>query len=173
MQENQKQKYTLSILIENEFGALSRVAGLFAARGYNIESLTVAPTEDEALSRMTIVTSCSEFVLEQITKQLHKLVCVFRVSALFEEAEGGIEREMVLVKVNTPNRNVRDEVKGLADIFSAKIIDVNAEIFTLEYVGTSSETDNFIQTLCKLAEVVEVVRSGVLGIAKGTHYMKP
>lgn len=80
---------------------------------------------------------------------------------------------MVLVKVNTPNRNVRDEVKGLADIFSAKIIDVNAEIFTLEYVGTSSETDNFIQTLCKLAEVVEVVRSGVLGIAKGTHYMKP
>ncbi|MGN0902423.1 MAG: acetolactate synthase small subunit, partial [Succinivibrio sp.] len=85
---------------------------------------------------------------------------------------GGIEREMVLVKVNTPNRNVRDEVKGLADIFGAKIIDVNAEIFTLQFVGDSAETDNFIDTLCKLSEVVEVVRSGVLGIAKGSHYMR-
>ena len=166
-------RHVISILIENEAGALSRVVGLFSQRGYNIDSLTVAPTADPTLSRCTILTTGEKDEAEQITKQLHKLVCVFRVSALFEEAEGGIEREMVLVKVNTPNRNVRDEVKGLADIFSAKIIDVNAEIFTLEYVGTSSETDNFIQTLCKLAEVVEVVRSGVLGIAKGTHYMKP
>ena len=166
-------RHVISILIENEAGALSRVVGLFSQRGYNIDSLTVAPTDDPTLSRCTILTTGEKDEAEQITKQLHKLVCVFRVSALFEEAEGGIEREMVLVKVNTPNRNVRDEVKGLADIFSANIIDVNAEIFTLEYVGTSSETDNFIQTLCKLAEVVEVVRSGVLGIAKGTHYMKP
>lgn len=166
-------RHVISILIENEAGALSRVVGLFSQRGYNIDSLTVAPTDDPTLSRCTILTTGEKDEAEQITEQLHKLVCVFRVSALFEEAEGGIEREMVLVKVNTPNRNVRDEVKGLADIFSAKIIDVNAEIFTLEYVGTSSETDNFIQTLCKLAEVVEVVRSGVLGIAKGTHYMKP
>ena len=166
-------RHVISILIENEAGALSRVVGLFSQRGYNIDSLTVAPTDDPTLSRCTILTTGEKDEAEQITKQLHKLVCVFRVSALFEEAEGGIEREMVLVKVNTPNPNVRDEVKGLADIFSAKIIDVNAEIFTLEYVGTSSETDNFIQTLCKLAEVVEVVRSGVLGIAKGTHYMKP
>ena len=166
-------RHVISILIENEAGALSRVVGLFSQRGYNIDSLTVAPTDDPTLSRCTILTTGEKDEAEQITKQLHKLVCVFRVSALFEEAEGGIEREMVLVKVNTPNRNVPDEVKGLADIFSAKIIDVNAEIFTLEYVGTSSETDNFIQTLCKLAEVVEVVRSGVLGIAKGTHYMKP
>ena len=166
-------RHVISILIENEAGALSRVVGLFSQRGYNIDSLTVAPTDDPTLSRCTILTTGEKDEAEQITKQLHKLVCVFRVSALFEEAEGGIEREMVLVKVNTPNRNVRDEVKGLADIFSAKNIDVNAEIFTLEYVGTSSETDNFIQTLCKLAEVVEVVRSGVLGIAKGTHYMKP
>lgn len=166
-------RHVISILIENEAGALSRVVGLFSQRGYNIDSLTVAPTDDPTLSRCTILTTGEKDEADQITKQLHKLVCVFRVSALFEEAEGGIEREMVLVKVNTPNRNVRDEVKGLADIFSAKIIDVNAEIFTLEYVGTSSETDNFIQTLCKLAEVVEVVRSGVLGIAKGTHYMKP
>ena len=166
-------RHVISILIENEAGALSRVVGLFSQRGYNIDSLTVAPTDDPTLSRCTILTTGEKDEAEQITKQLHKLVCVFRVSALFEEAEGGIEREMVLVKVNTPNRKGRDDVIGLSDIFSGKIIDVNAEIFTLEYVGTSSETDNFIQTLCKLAEVVEVVRSGVLGIAKGTHYMKP
>ncbi|MGN0894132.1 MAG: acetolactate synthase small subunit [Succinivibrio sp.] len=166
-------RHVISILIENEAGALSRVVGLFSQRGYNIDSLTVAPTDDPTLSRCTILTSGDKNEAEQITKQLHKLVCVFRVSALLEESEGGLEREMVLVKVNTPNRNVRDEVKSLSDIFNAKIIDVNAEIFTLEYVGTSLETDNFISTICKLAEVVEVVRSGVLGIAKGSHYMKP
>ena len=166
-------RHVISILIENEAGALSRVVGLFSQRGYNIDSLTVAPTDDPTLSRCTILTSGDKNEAEQITKQLHKLVCVFRVSALFEESEGGLEREMVLVKVNTSNRNVRDEVKSLSDIFNAKIIDVNAEIFTLEYVGTSLETDNFISTICKLAEVVEVVRSGVLGIAKGSHYMKP
>ena len=165
-------RHVISILIENEAGALSRVVGLFSQRGYNIDSLTVAPTDDETLSRCTILTSGDKSEAEKITKQLHKLVCVYRVSALLDEAEGGIEREMVLVKVNTPNRNVRDEVKSLADIFNAKVIDVNAEIFTLEYVGSSADTDNFISTLCKLAEVVEVVRSGVLGIAKGTHYMK-
>ena len=162
----------ISILLENESGALSRVVGLFSQRGYNIENITAAPTEDKTLSRITILTEGDGTVVEKITKQLHKLVCVYRVSALLDEAEGGIEREMVLVKVNTPNRNVRDEVKSLADIFNAKVIDVNAEIFTLEYVGSSADTDNFISTLCKLAEVVEVVRSGVLGIAKGTHYMK-
>lgn len=166
-------RHVISILIENEAGALSRVVGLFSQRGYNIDSLTVAPTDDPTLSRCTILTTGEKDEAEQITKQLHKLVCVFRVSALCEEAEGGIEREMVLVKVNTPNRNVRDEVKSLADIFGAKIIDVNAEIFTIQYVGNSDETDSFIQTLCKLAEVVEVVRSGVLGIAKGSHFMKP
>lgn len=162
----------ISILLENEAGALSRVVGLFSQRGYNIDSLTVAPTDDPTLSRCTILTTGDADETEQITKQLHKLVCVYRVSALEEETEGGIEREMILVKVSTPNRNVRDEVKSLADIFKAEIIDVNAEIFTLQYVGTSEQTDNFIQTLCKLAEVVEVVRSGVLGIAKGTHYMR-
>ena len=166
-------RHVISILIENEAGALSRVVGLFSQRGYNIDSLTVAPTEDPTLSRCTILTTGEKNEAEQITKQLHKLVCVFRVSDVQEESEGGLEREMVLVKVNTPNRNVRDEVKSLADIFRARIIDVNAEIFTLEFVGTPDETDNFISNICKLAEVTEVVRSGVLGIAKGSHFMKP
>jgi|SRR5574344_526964 acetolactate synthase I/III small subunit len=166
-------RHVISILLENEAGALSRVVGLFSQRGYNIDSLTVAPTEDPTLSRCTILTTGEKNEAEQITKQLHKLVCVFRVSDVQEESEGGLEREMVLVKVNTPNRNVRDEVKSLADIFRARIIDVNAEIFTLEFVGTPDETDNFISTICKLAEVTEVVRSGVLGIAKGSHFMKP
>ena len=95
-----------------------------------------------------------------------------RVSALNEEAEGGLEREMLLVKINTPNRNIREEVKTLAEIFNAKIIDVNAEIFTIEYVGSSSDADNMLYTLKKLTDIVEVVRSGVLGIAKGSHCMR-
>ncbi|MDO5351485.1 MAG: acetolactate synthase small subunit [Succinatimonas sp.] len=165
-------RHVISILIENEAGALSRVVGLFSQRGYNIESLTVAPTDDKTLSRCTISTEGSSDEAEQITKQLHKLVCVLRVSALHEEAEGGLEREMVLVKISTPNRNIREEVKTLAEIFNAKIIDVNADIFTIEYVGSSSETDNMLQTLKKLTEIIEVVRSGVLGIAKGSHCMR-
>ena len=166
-------RHVISILLENEAGALSRVVGLFSQRGYNIDGLTVAPTDDPTLSRCSILTTGDKREAVQITKQLHKLVCVYRVSALLEEAEGGIEREMVLIKVNTPNKNARDEVKGLADIFNSKIIDVNAEIFTLEFVGNSSEIDNFITTVGKLVEVLEVVRSGVVGIAKGNHFMKP
>ncbi len=165
-------RHIISILIENEAGALSRVVGLFSQRGYNIESLTVAPTDDKTLSRCTILTDGSSDEAEQITKQLHKLVCVLRVSALNEEAEGGLEREMLLVKINTPNRNIREEVKTLAEIFNAKIIDVNAEIFTIEYVGSSSDADNMLYTLKKLTDIVEVVRSGVLGIAKGSHCMR-
>ncbi len=165
-------RHIISILIENEAGALSRVVGLFSQRGYNIESLTVAPTDDKTLSRCTILTEGSSDEAEQITKQLHKLVCVLRVSALNEEAEGGLEREMLLVKINTPNRNIREEVKTLAEIFNAKIIDVNAEIFTIEYVGSSSDADNMLYTLKKLTDIVEVVRSGVLGIAKGSHCMR-
>ena len=165
-------RHIISILIENEAGALSRVVGLFSQRGYNIESLTVAPTDDKTLSRCTILTEGSSDEAEQITKQLHKLVCVLRVSALNEEAEGGLEREMLLVKINTPNRNIREEVKTLAEIFNDKIIDVNAEIFTIEYVGSSSDADNMLYTLKKLTDIVEVVRSGVLGIAKGSHCMR-
>ena len=166
-------RHVISILIENEAGALSRVVGLFSQRGYNIDSLTVAPTDDPTLSRCTILTTGEQDEAEQITKQLHKLVCVFRESAIQEEAEGGFERELTLIKVATPNRNIRDDVKSLADIFKANIIDVNADILTLEYAASSEQTDIFLKTMSKLTEVVEVVRSGVLGIAKGSHYMKP
>ena len=166
-------RHVISILLENEAGALSRVVGLFSQRGYNIDSLTVAPTDDPTLSRCTILTTGEKDEAEQITKQLHKLVCVFRVSALLEEAEGGLERELVLVKLYTPNRSIRDEVKSLEDIFHARIIDLNAEIFTLEFVGSSAESDNFIETLGKIVEIQEVVRSGLVGIAKGSHFMKP
>ena len=164
-------RHVVSILIENEAGALSRVVGLFSQRGYNIESLTVAPTDDPTLSRCTVLTLGGEDVIEQITKQLHKLVCVLRVSAINEEPEGGMERELVLIKVPTPNRNVREDVKSLCDIFRAKLIDVSAEVLTLQYVGSSAEVDNFCSTVVKLTEVLEVVRSGVLGVAKGNHFM--
>ena len=138
MQENQnqnqkqKQKYTLSILIENEFGALSRVAGLFSARGYNIESLTVAPTEDESLSRMTIVTSCSEFVLEQITKQLNKLVDVVKVINLTDTAHVG--RELMLIKIRALAKD-REELKRTCDIFRGKIVDVSENSYIMELVS--------------------------------------
>ncbi len=165
-------RHVVSILIENEAGALSRVVGLFSQRGYNIESLTVATTDDSTLSRCTILTEGSKEEAEQITKQLHKLVCVYRVCAVNEEAEGGLEREMLLLKIATPNRSVRDEVKTLTEIFGAKIIDVNAEIFTLEYVGSPSDIDNMLNTMKKLTEILEVVRSGVLGISKGSHCMR-
>ncbi len=165
--------HVISILLENEAGALSRVVGLFSQRGYNIESLTVSTTDDPTLSRCTILTKGDKDETEQITKQLHKLVCVFRVSALLEEVEGGLVREMVLLKINTPSKAVREEVKGLSDIFNARIVDINAEILTLEFVGTTEETDNFIKTVGKLVEISEVVRSGAVGIAKGSHFMKP
>ena len=164
-------RHVVSILIENEAGALSRVVGLFSQRGYNIESLTVAPTEDPTLSRCTILTTGESEEIEQITKQLHKLVCVLRVSAISEEPEGGLERELVLIKVPTPNRGIREDIKSIADIFSARIIDVSAEVITMEYVGSSQELDNLCAPVLKLSDVLEVVRSGVLGIARGNHCM--
>lgn len=161
----------ISLLMENEAGALSRVVGLFSQRGYNIESLTVAPTEDVTLSRCTILTDGDQMEAEQITKQLHKLVCVYRVSALDDEAEGGLEREAVLVKVATPNRNLRDEVKALAEIFEARIIDVTAEIYTLQFIGSATEADRFVTAVRRCTETIEIVRSGVVGIAVGNHSM--
>ncbi len=163
-------RHVVSILIENEAGALSRVVGLFSQRGYNIESLTVAPTEDPTLSRCTILTLGDPEEAEQITKQLHKLVDVLRVSD-FDENNVGLERELVLMKMPTPNRQLREEIRSLCDIFHARIIDVTPELYTLEFVGSSEEVDNFITTLNKCTDVLETVRSGVLGIAKGNHYM--
>ncbi len=151
------------MLLENESGALSRVAGLFSARGYNIESLTVAPTEDDTLSRMTVVTSGSDDVIEQITKQLNKLVDVVKLIDLTEGRH--IEREMLLIKVKA-NSGMRDEVKRLVDIFRGRVIDVTETTFTIEVTGTSDKLDAFIQAV-RGAGIIEVVRSGVSGIARG------
>jgi acetolactate synthase-1/3 small subunit len=157
-------RHIISILMENESGALSRVSGLFSARGYNIESLTVAPTEDESLSRMTLVTSGSEQIVEQITKQLNKLVDVVKLIDLTEGSH--IEREMMLIKVQATGNDNREELKRLADIFRGRIIDVTENTYTLELTGTGDKLDAFIQALDG-ANIVETVRSGVSGISRG------
>ena len=156
-------RHIISMLLENEAGALSRVAGLFSARGYNIESLSVAPTEDPTLSRMTLVTAGSDEIIEQITKQLNKLVDVVKLVDLTEGSH--IEREMLLVKVNAAG-NVRDEVKRLVDIFRGRIIDVTDRAYTVELTGNGDKLDAFIDAV-RGAGIVEVVRSGVLAIARG------
>ena len=158
-------RHLISVLLENESGALSRVVGLFSQRGYNIETLTVAPTEDPTLSRMTIVTLGDERVVEQITKQLHKLVDVLKVSDITEGSH--IEREIMLVKSRANTPDTRDEVKRLAEIFRGQIVDVTPELYTVQMVGTSDKLDAFIGTLKQATEIVEVVRSGVCGIARG------
>ena len=158
-------RHLISVLLENESGALSRVVGLFSQRGYNIETLTVAPTEDPTLSRMTIVTLGDERVVEQITKQLHKLVDVLKVSDITEGSH--IEREIMLVKSRANTPDTRDEVKRLAEIFRGQIVDVTPDLYTVQLVGTSDKLDAFIGTLRQATEIVEVVRSGVCGIARG------
>jgi acetolactate synthase I/III small subunit len=156
-------RHIISILLENESGALSRVAGLFSARGYNIESLTVAPTEDPTLSRMTLITRGSDEIIEQITKQLNKLVDVVKLIDLTEGAH--IEREMLLVKVNAAG-TAREEGKRLADIFRGHIIDVTDTTYTIELTGNGEKLDAFILALGKTG-IIEVVRSGPSGIARG------
>jgi len=157
-------RHIISILIENEAGALSRVAGLFSARGYNIESLTVAPTEDETLSRMTVVTSGSDKVIEQITKQLNKLIDVVKVIDLAETLH--VERELMMVKIKTTDET-REEVKRLSDIFRGKIIDVTSASYVIEMTGAADKLDAFISTLDQEVVVVEVVRSGPMGMSRG------
>ena len=157
-------RHIISILIENEAGALSRVAGLFSARGYNIESLTVAPTEDPSLSRITLVTSGSEEIIEQINKQLNKLVDVVKVMDLTEGPH--LEREMLLIKVRAKGGEQREEVKRLADIFRGHIIDVTDTTYTIELTGVGEKVDAFIQAL-DAGAILETVRSGVSGISRG------
>jgi acetolactate synthase-1/3 small subunit len=142
---------------------LSRVAGLFSARGYNIESLTVAPTEDPSLSRMTLVTRGNDEVIEQITKQLNKLIDVVKLIDLAESAH--IERELMLVKIKTTHDN-REEVKRMVDIFRGKIIDVTATSYVVEMTGQSSKLDAFIHGF-EEGSIIEVVRSGPTGISRG------
>lgn len=159
----------ISLLLENEAGALSRVAGLFSARGYNIESLTVAPTDDESLSRMTIVTHGNERIIEQITKQLNKLIEVVKLIDLTEGDH--IARELLLVKVVAAESQTRDEVKRLNDIFRGRIIDATDSTYTLELTGAEAKLDAFLSTLTNF-EIIEVVRSGVSGLGRGKRTLK-
>jgi acetolactate synthase-1/3 small subunit len=161
-------KHIISILIENEAGALSRVAGLFSARGYNIESLTVAATEDVTMSRMTIVTSGSDEVIEQIIKQLNKLIDVIKVLDLNDGKH--IERELMLVKVKA-TAPYREEMKRMCDIFRGRIIDVADGSFTIELTGSGTKLDAFIESLDKTA-ILETVRTGASGIGRGDRILK-
>jgi len=154
--------------MENESGALSRVSGLFSARGYNIESLTVAPTEDPTLSRMTIVTSGSDPVIEQIIKQLNKLIDVVRVLDLNDGKH--IERELMLVKVKASNK-YRDELKRISEIFRARIIDVSDNTFTIELTGSASKLDAYLDSLDS-DSIIETVRTGASGIGRGDRILK-
>ena len=159
----------LSVLLENESGALSRVVGLFSQRGYNIESLTVAPTDDPTLSRMTIQTVGDEKVLEQIEKQLHKLVDVLRVTEL---GQGDyVEREVILVKIQASGYG-REEVKRSAEIFRGQIVDVTPTLYTVQLTGTSDKLDAFLKTVREVAEIVEVARSGIVGVSRGDRIMR-
>jgi len=156
-------RHIISVLLENEPGALSRVVGLFSQRNYNIETLTVAPTEDPTLSRLTVTTVGSDRVIEQITKQLNKLVEVVKLVDLTEGAH--VERELLLIKVRASGAQ-RAEIKRTADVFRAQIIDMTPSVYTIQVVGTSDKLDAFIQAIGN-ASVLEVVRSGVSGIARG------
>jgi len=156
-------RHIISVLMENEAGGLSRVAGLFSARGYNIESLTVAPTEDPTMSRMTLVTRGDENVIEQIKKQLNKLIDVIKLVDLSEGPH--IERELMMIKVRA-EESMREELKRLSDIFRGSIIDVTSNSYTIEMTGDGSKLDAFIAALDGDL-IVETVRSGPLGIARG------
>ena len=159
-------RHIISLLMENESGALSRVAGLFSARGYNIESLTVAPTEDPSMSRMTIVTRGSNEIVEQITKQLNKLIDVVKLADITEGRH--IERELMLIKVKATDELQRSEMKRLTDIFRGRIIDVSDATYIVELTGDSNKLDAFIEAI-EASSIVETVRSGVTGIARGTR----
>jgi acetolactate synthase I/III small subunit len=161
-------RHIVSVLLENEAGALSRVVGLFSARGYNIETLTVAPTEDASLSRMTIVTAGSDDVIEQITKHLNRLIEVVKVVDL---TEGEFtERELMLIKVRATGRE-RDEMKRMAEIFRGRIIDVTERTYTIELTGNTSKLDAFIRAIDRAA-ILETVRTGSSGIGRGERVLR-
>lgn len=160
-------RHIISVLVENEPGALSRIVGLFSQRNYNIMSLNVAPTEDETLSRITITTFGSDRVIEQITKHLNRLIDVVKVMDLADGAH--IERELLLLKTRAVGAQ-RDEIKRVTDIFRGQIIDVTPSIFTIQLTGTSNKLDAFLEAIDPLL-VMEVVRSGVSGIARGERHL--
>ena len=155
--------YTISVMVENEFGVLSRVVGLFSGRGFNIESLCVAETEDPKISRITIVTEGNKQIVEQVLKQLNKLIPVLKVSDLTEHDT--VDRELVLVKVKADN-DTKPEVMRLIDIFRAKIIDVAPRSYTIEVTGETKKVNAFLQLLRPIG-IKDVVRTGKIAIARG------
>ena len=161
-------RHIISLLMENEAGALSRVAGLFSSRGYNIESLTVAATEDPTLARMTLVTAGSDDVVEQITKQLNKLIEIVKIVDLSDGDH--IERELMLMKVRAVGKD-REEIKRVADIFRGRIIDVTDKSYTVELTGTGSKLDAFIEAM-ERGNILETVRTGASGIGRGERILK-
>lgn len=161
-------RHIISVLLENEAGALARVVGLFAARGYNIETLNVAPTEDATLSRMTIVTVGSDAIVEQITKHLNRLIEVIKVVDLTDGYF--VEREMMLIKIRAVGKE-RDEIKRTADIFRGRIIDVSDRAYTIELTGDKSKLDAFIEAIDRSA-ILETVRTGGSGIGRGERILK-
>ena len=156
-------RHIISILLENEAGALSRVAGLFSARAYNIESLTVAPTDDPSLSRMTLVTTGTDEIVEQVCKQLNKLIDVVKLVDLTDDVH--VERGLILIKVKAENKQ-RDEVKRVVDIFQGQIIDMTDTTYTLEVTGDREKIEGLIKALENIT-ILEVVRSGQLGMGRG------
>ena len=162
-------KRIISILLENESGALSRVVGLFAQRGYNIDTLTVAPTDDDTLSRLTLTTQGDDHMAEQIVKQLHKLIDTIKVVDLTVGPH--IERELMLVKIKASDSDIRNELKSCVEIFRGHIIDVTPQTYTVQLAGDSEKLDAFIEAVREMG-VMEVVRSGVSGIARGDKFLR-
>jgi acetolactate synthase-1/3 small subunit len=162
-------KRIISILLENEFGALSRVVGLFSQRGYNIDTLTVAPTDDETLSRLTLTTEGDDQMAEQIVKQLYKLIDTLKVVDLTQGPH--IERELLLVKIKATDCDVRTELKSSVEIFRGHIIDVTPSTYTVQLAGDSDKLDAFIEAVTHMG-IMEVVRSGVSGISRGDKFIR-
>ena len=156
-------RHTISILVENEFGVLARVAGLFSGRGFNIDSLSVAKTLDPSLSRITLVTEGDDQIVEQITKQLNKLICVIKVSDFQDTPH--VEREMALIKVAADERT-RGEVLNIIDIFRAKVIDAGPRSFVIEVTGDEGKITAILDLLKPLG-VKEIVRTGKVAVQRG------
>jgi acetolactate synthase I/III small subunit len=161
-------RHTFAVLVENKFGVLGRITGLFSARGFNIESLSVAETEDPTVSRITLVTEGNDLILEQVNKQLNRLIDVIKVTDLSEEAH--VDRELVLIKVHAEAEQMRSEVLRLADIFRAKVVDVTPKTYVLEVTGDEGKIRAAINLLKPLG-IKEVVRTGKIAIARGQRVL--
>jgi len=160
----------LAILLENEPGSLSRIVGLFSQRAFNIESLTVAPTEDPSLSRITIATCGDNNVVEQIIKQVNKLIDVIKITDLTERQH--VERELLLIKVLAMSDKSRTEVKRITDIFRGSVVDIGKQVYTIQLTGNADKLNAFIETLASETEIIEAVRSGCVGIARGEKALR-